>query len=79
MWIVFEWVHRTLSGFLALVGDPFPLGRYYIYIRFIFLTNFVSVPTHGVYQPTGGPAPDLSWGDLLSIANLQLAGGSNQL
>ena len=77
MWTVFKWVPRTLSGFLALVGDPFLLGRYYIYMQFIFSSNYMSVePTHGVYQPTGSPAPDLSWGDLLSIAYLSLAGGS---
>ena len=35
------------------------------------------VTTHAVYQPTGSPAPDLSWGDMLSIANLSLAGGSS--
>ena len=41
-------------------------------------TFYMSVePTHGVYQPTGSPAPDRSWGDLLSIANLSLTGGSN--
>ena len=52
MWTVFEWVHRTLSGFLALVGDPFPLGRYYIYIRFIFLTNYVRLcPPMGCINP----------------------------
>ena len=78
MWTVFKWVPRTLSGFLALVGDPFLLGRYYIYMQFIFSSNYMSVePTHGVYQPTGSPAPDLSWGDLLSIAYLSLTGGSN--
>ena len=32
--------------------------------------------THGVHQPTGSPAPDLSWGDLLPIDYLQLTGGS---
>ena len=26
MWTVFEWVPRTLSGFLALVGGPFFVG-----------------------------------------------------
>ena len=35
MWTVFEWVPRTLSGFLALVGDPFPLGRYYMYTMYL--------------------------------------------
>ena len=33
-------------------------------------------PTHGVYQPTGSPALDLSWDDLLPIDYLQLTGGS---
>ena len=33
-------------------------------------------PTHGVYQPTGSPAPDRSWGRMLSIAYLLLAGDS---
>ena len=32
-------------------------------------------PTHGVYQPTGSPAPDRSWGRMLSIAYLLLAEG----
>ena len=36
-------------------------------------------PTHGVYQPTGSPALDLSWDDLLPIDYLQLTGGSTYL
>ena len=35
-------------------------------------------PTHGVYQPTGSPALDLSWDDLLPIDYLQLTGGSSK-
>jgi hypothetical protein len=45
-----------------------------------FLSSYMRVqPTHGVYQPTGSPALDLSWDDLLPIDYLQLTGGSSLL